>query len=185
MDGSTGSTRSSPQKIRLFSGPGTRRWPRFDISDVPSITGISSNTGSRIKVVNISQGGALLQTAERAALRAKIQLNFAISQGVIQLAGFVLRSSASYPKGIPQYQAAVVFDRPLLIFDETQEQATEASPALLPGSVPSVRNILDAGEPSTMPIQDEGSAIISAFLAIHFCQDKDSAQDEMFKLNDW
>src|SRR5512135_796775 len=69
MEGSTGSTRSSPQKIRLFSGPGTRRWPRFDISDVPSIAGVSSETGSRIKVVNISQGGALLQTAERAALR--------------------------------------------------------------------------------------------------------------------
>jgi hypothetical protein len=177
MEFCTGLMRSSTQKIILFSGPGTRRWPRFRISEVPSITGVSSNAGSRIKVVNISRGGALLQTNERAAPHTKIQLNFATSEGVIQLTGFVLRSSVSSPKGMPQFQAAVAFDRPLRVFDEPQEP-TASMPQSGEFSSGSIELLYK-------PTEDEESAMIPAFLAIHFCKDKDFAQDETFKLNDW
>jgi len=182
---STGSMRSAAQKIRLFSGPGTRRWPRFDISEVPAIEAVSLNTGSRIKAINISQGGALLQIKERAALRAKIPIHLATAAGAIHLNGFVLRSFITHPKGIPLYHVAVAFDRPLQIFNESAKSAADVSRTSPVESAQSAASSLSGSDQAPQSIQDESSAIISAFLAIDFCIDTDAAEDEMLRLNDW
>ena len=184
MESCTGSTRASAQKIKLFSGPGTRRWHRFEISEVPSITDVSSDTGSRVRVINISRGGALLQTNELTAPRSKIQLNFDTSGGVIPLTGFVLRSSVSYPKGVPQYQAAVAFDCLLPIIDASPEPTADTSQTPLESSQ-SGEFPPDSGESPRRLIQGEDAAIISAFLAISPCSEKGETLDEMSRLNDW
>ncbi len=183
MESCTRSTRAS-QKIKLFSGPGTRRWHRFDISEVPSIADVSSDTGSRVRVVNISRGGALLQTNELAAPRSKIQLNFKTSGGAIPLTGLVLRSSISYPKGVPQYQAAVAFDCLLPIIDARQEPTADTSQTPLESSQ-SGELPPNSGEPLRKLIQSEDTAIISAFLAIGPFIENGETLDEMSRLNDW
>jgi hypothetical protein len=185
MEYRTGSTGHSEQKIKLFSGPGTRRWPRFTISEMPSITGVRSNSGARIRIVNISRGGALLQTNERTALRMKIQLKLDTAEGTMQLSSFVLRSSVSFLKGMPHYQAAIVFDHPLQMFDDLQRSTagtsqTRALESPKSGAFPS-----DSSESLYESIQAEDSSIISAFLAIGLCNARDSELDEMFKMNDW
>jgi hypothetical protein len=185
MEKETGSTSSFAKKIKLFSGPGTRRLPRFNISDIPSIRGVSSNAGFGIKVANISRGGALLQVRERLAPRARIQLNLVIAEGVIQLTGFVLRSSISSPKGMPRYQAAVAFNSPLQILDGQQGPTADTSRAPVFQSPPFDVFPSDSGESLYNRVQDGDSAMIAAFLAVSVCNAQDAALHEMLKLNHW
>ena len=152
-------------KIRLFSGPGTRQWPRYSISDVSSIREIRSAAGSGIDVVDISRGGTLLQTPRRLVPGTRIQLNVETSEGDIPVAGLVLRASGFGPEGRTQYQAAVVFDRPLK-FPERRKQKLEAS-----------RKV---GYCS-----DEDASTIEGFLSIDFCSEQDASMSETLRLNDW
>jgi hypothetical protein len=101
------------------------------------------------------------------------------------LSGLILRASIASPKGIPEFQAAVSFDRPLLIVDFPPKRDTGKPPAVslkppLPGP-----SLTDGSESLRQPYQDEASEIIAAFLAINFCKSPDAVQDEMLKLNDW
>lgn len=185
MEYRTRSTSGSAKKIKLFTGPGTRQWPRFDISEIPSIKGISLKSGTRTRVVNLSRGGALLQTSRRIARGTGIGLSFNVSEGAIQLTGLVLRSPVSSLKRIPQYHAAIAFDRPFEIFDESTEPkedyfAVPSSQSLPRGLFPA-----DIGDRSQEPSPDEDSAMIEAFLAVSFCHAPDAAPDEMSGLNDW
>ena len=153
-------------KISLFSGPGTRQWPRFSIEDFPSIRGIKSAAGSSIDAVDISRGGALLLTPRRLIPGTRIRLHIETSEGGIPVAALVLRSSHFSAEEEAQYQAAVVFDSPLPITDDCRDQAMNASQVL-------------AHDP------DRNISTIADFLAIDFCSDPDSIMPEMLKLNDW
>jgi hypothetical protein len=163
-------------KIKLFTGPGTRRWPRFNIADAPSLKGIRSSAGSEIRVANISRGGALLQTRKRLAPGTRIQLKLMIVEGEIPLTGFVLRSSISSPKGMPRYQAAVAFDSPLRLFDGQPGPTADASPSCCV-----FRS--DIYESLYKPIRDLDSS--AGFLAASVCNAQDAAFFEACKLNDW
>jgi hypothetical protein len=185
MEYRTGSTSSSAKRITLFSGPGTRQWPRINISEIPSIKGISLNSGARIKIVNMSRGGALLQTRRHIARGTKINLILSMAEGTVQLAGLVLRSSISFLKRIPQYHAAVAFDHHLKIFDEPPGPIADASQAPAFKSSPSGLFPPDRCDASHEPIQNGDSPMIAAFLAIRFYNAPDAALDEMSMLNDW
>jgi hypothetical protein len=181
----TGSTSGLAKKIRLFSGPGTRRWSRFNISDVPAIRCVCSSAGSKIKIANISREGALLRTRKRLATRTRISLNLVTAEGVIPLTGFVLRSSVSSPKGIPQYQAAVVFDRALQILDDHIGPTTDTSQAPVLKSPPFDMYPSDSADSLYEPIQDGDSTVLAVLLALSVCNAQDATLPEMLKLNDW
>ena len=152
-------------KIRLFSGPGTRQWTRYRISDAPSIHGIRSAAGTRIDVVDISRGGTLLLTPRRLVPGTRIRLNVETSEGSVPVAGLVLRSSKSNPEGGPQYQAAVVFDCPLK-FPDDREQKAEA--------------------PRKVECRHDGDvSTIAGFLSIDFCSERGAVMSETLRLNDW
>lgn len=152
-------------KIRLFSGPGTRQWPRYSISDVPSIRGIRSAAGSGIDVVDISRGGTLLRTPRRLMPGTRIRLNVETSEGEVPVAGLVLRSSGSSPEVGTQYRTAVVFDRPLE-FPDVRDHKVKA-----PG-------IVEYG-------RDANVSTIDDFLSIDFCSEQGAAMSETLSLNDW
>lgn len=171
MERRTDSTGSLAAKIKLFTGPGTRRWPRFNIEDVPSVKGIHSNAGSEIQVANISRGGALLQTRKRLAPGTRIRLEVVTVEDRFPLAGFVLRSCMSSPNGTPRYQAAVAFDTPLQIPAPWFSRFR-----LFP---------YEGGLSLYTPARDGNAAAISAFFAVSFSIARDAALNEMLKLNDW
>jgi hypothetical protein len=185
MESCAGPTSSSTKKIILFSGPGTRRWPRFSVSEVPWIKNVSIGSGARTNVVNVSRGGTLLQTRRRIARGTGVDLHLNTAEGTVQLTGLVLRSSISSLKGIPQYHAAVAFDRPLNIFDEPPGPIAEDSrtPAFI--SSPSCPFPPDRRDTSDWPIQDGRSAMIEAFCANSFYGAPDVSLDELPDLNDW
>jgi len=185
MGNRTVSTSSSANRIPLFSGPGTRQWPRFNISEIPSIKDSSLNSGARIKIVNMSRGGALLQTRKHIARGTEINLILSTAEGTVPLTGLVLRSNISSLKGIPQYHAAVAFDHLLEIFDEPSGTIADASRSLVFKFSPSGLFSPDRCDASHALIQDGDSAMIAAFLAISFYNVPDTALDEMSRLNDW
>jgi len=185
MEYRTGSTNSSTKRITLFSGPGTRQWPRVTISEIPSIKGISLHSGARIKIVNMSRGGALLQTRRHIARGTEIKLILSMAEGTVPLTGLVLRSSISSLKGIPQYHAAVAFDHLLKIFDEPPGPIANASQ--VPAFKSSPAGLFPPGRcnASHEPIHDGDSAMIAAFFAIGLYNAPEAALDEMCGLNDW
>ena len=178
-------TASCTNKIKLFSGPGTRRWPRFHISDVPSIKGVRSSAGSRIKVDNVSRGGALLQTRRHQVPGTRIWLNVETTEGIVQLCCVALRSSVSAPDEILPYQTAVVFDRSLKIPNVPAAQPAEIpqtvlSPSSIPADIPSIDN-----GASFELSHGEDTSMIGAFLSIRFHIEQDAELDEALRLNNW
>jgi hypothetical protein len=124
------------------------------------VKGIRSVAGAEMQVVNISCGGALLQTRRRLAPGTKIQLELVIVEGVIRLPGFVLRSPISSARRIPRYQAAIVFESPLRILDS------------YPGS-------LNSGSFAAFPTDSAESALSAAFSAFSICNAHDAALHEI------
>jgi hypothetical protein len=185
MEISTGSANSRAKKIKLFSGPGTRRWSRFNISDVPAIRDVCSSAASKIKIANISREGALLRTRKHLATRTRIPLNLVTAEGVIALTGFVLRSSVSSPKGIPRYQAAVVFDRPLQILDDPMGPKTDTSQAPMLKFPPLDMYPSKSADSLYKPIRDGDSTVLAVLLALSVCNAQDATLHELLKLNDW
>jgi hypothetical protein len=176
---------SFAKRIKLFSGPGTRQWPRFRIAEVSSIKGVTSDAGPGIKIINISRGGALLRTRRRLAPNKRIQVNLVLAEGVIQLTGFVLRSSPSFHDGIKRYQAAVAFDRPLRFLDGNQGPALGITPfSFLRASSCDTFSFEDMESWQT-PNKERGSAAVSALFTLSICGAQDSLLGEMLKLNDW
>jgi|WetSurMetagenome_2_1015567.scaffolds.fasta_scaffold15934_4 hypothetical protein len=173
---------NSIKKIGIFSGPGTRRWPRYDISQVPWIERVSSNVGSKVTIVNISQGGVLLEAHERIALRTRIILSLETPKGVVQCRGVVIRTSLTYSKGIPYYQAAVSFESPVHFWDEFQNLPYEA---ILPLDF-IIEFFPEGSGLSLETAQNPGSAFITSFLTTGFSHAPHSAGSyEGTGLNDW
>jgi hypothetical protein len=184
MENQTGSAGNFTAKIKLFSGPGTRQWPRFPVADIPSIRSIHSNAGSEIKVANISRGGALLRTHRRMAPCTRIQLNFELAECTIQLTAAVLRSSISSQEGRARYQAAVAFDRPLQFSNGQRSPATDTMQEPVFRSFQFEEFFSESSEFYYKPVQDRDSAMIAAFFALGV-RDPQDALREMTRLNDW
>jgi hypothetical protein len=108
-----------------------------------------------------------------------------MAEGTVPLAGLVLRSSVSFLKGIPQYHAAVAFERPLKIFDGPPWAIAGASQAPVLKSSPPGLFPSDRQDASHALIEDGDSAMIAAFFSIGFYINPDAALDEMSRLNDW
>jgi hypothetical protein len=184
MEKQTGSAGNYTEKIKLFSGPGTRQWPRFLVADIPSIRSIQSNAGSEINVANISRGGALLRTHRRMAPCTRIQLNFELAEGTIQLTAAVLRSSISSREGRERYQAAVAFDRPFQFSNCQRGPATDTMQEPVFTSIRFEDFFSESSEFYYTPVQDRDSAMIAAFFALGGRNPQD-ALHEMPRFNDW
>ncbi len=168
------------KKPKQYSGPSTRQWPRYKISEVPSLKGVMSNGGSELEVINISRGGALLESDMRMRPGTKVLLRVVTIEGVIQIAGHVLRSSISSLKGAPRYQSAVEFESPLHILDDLSESKDDSSQPSERQSASS--GGLGAGSEYEGSMQDFDR---SSILEVTACEARDAGLVEMLKLNDW
>jgi len=172
---------SAKKKAKQYSGPSTRQWPRYKISEVPSLKGVTSNGGSELEVINISRGGALLESDMRMRPGTKILLRVVTIEGVIQIAGHVLRSSISSLKGVPRYQSAVEFENPLHILDDLSDSKDD-------NSQPSERQSASSGEPGAGSAYEPSMQDfdrMGGILEVTACEAQDAALMEMLKLNDW
>lgn len=163
---STGWAKSSAAKIKLFVGPNTRQWPRFDPADVPLVKGIRADGTSQAEVVNLSRGGVLMRTRKHLVRGQIIRLNLQLAGRVIPLKGLVMRSPNIYAIKIPRYQAAVAFDSPLPMLHAHPRSLISESKREAPSS-------------------NSNAAMVAALLEFSVCNFYDADVREMLKLNNW
>jgi len=106
-----------------------RQHTRLSPENTPELKGIALTQGNTARVVDISRGGALIETDVRLCPQTKISFKVLMEQGDIRITGSVLRSSIKSLKGTPIYESAIVFEHPLTLLDELQagKAAVEAS----------------------------------------------------------
>jgi len=88
-----------------------RKSPRFDASAIPNLKIISQVGRDKIKLINISRRGALIEGCERMSPGSNIALHLFIAKSVYPLRGRITRcdlSPADNP--VPQYRSAIEFD---------------------------------------------------------------------------
>ncbi len=179
------STSSFAKKIKLFSGPSTRRWPRFNIDSLPALNSICSGSGSEMQISNVSRGGALLKTRERLMPGAKIQFRFFVSGDEIRLAGFVLRSALAVPRTLPRYQTAVVFDRPFHIPEGRPAARTCAAQTVWiePSSPAAISPVI--ADPASISSEEQAAALSLTILSYSICNTPSRVLYEMLSRNSW
>jgi hypothetical protein len=97
-----------------------RQWPRLNPENIPFLKGITLNQGNEAHVVDISRGGALIETDVRLRPQMKIVFKVITTQGTFRITGSVLRSSIKSLQGTPIYQSAIVFENPLTMLDDLE-----------------------------------------------------------------
>jgi hypothetical protein len=93
------------------SGAERRTSPRLPPSALACPISVSLNSLPELALVNISRGGALLQSRELLRPNAKIVLRIAIDGVIHKVRGRILRSNIAGLQGGVQYHSAVVFDQ--------------------------------------------------------------------------
>jgi hypothetical protein len=173
------------RKAKEYAGPNTRRWPRYNILEIPALKSVSSNTGAEMQVINISRGGALLESEMRMTPGTRVILKVVTIEGVIQIAGRVLRSSVCSLKGIPRYQSAVAFETPLHILDDLLEKRADASRPACSPSPSSGMSQRDSAQSLSIPVSEGSMGGSGSILGVSASEARDEALREMLKLNDW
>ena len=112
-----------------------RQWKRFSPENTPALKGIALTQGNTARVVDISRGGALIETDVRLCPQTKIGFKILMEQGDFRITGSVLRSSIKSLKGTPIYQSAIVFENQLTVLDDIQPAQTQVE-----GSLPAGKN---------------------------------------------
>ncbi len=134
-----------------------RTSPRFPPSAFPSLKSACLASGSEVKLINISKGGALLECRERLAPRTRVSLRFITSVGVIPLCGQILRSTVTHVDGGLLYRSAVAFEREFPLEAEYSPAETKSDVENLPQSQLSPRANPDAQvEPTFVSGQEKG-----------------------------
>jgi len=95
-----------------------RQYVRLSPENTPALKGITMTQGTMARVIDISRGGALIETDVRLCPQTKTVFKVLMEQGDFRVTGSVLRSSIKSLKGKPIYQSAIVFENPLTVLDD-------------------------------------------------------------------
>jgi len=87
-----------------------RASPRLPPEAFPSLNGAFLRSGASVELIDISSGGALVESEERLAPNTRISLKIATDKGTLTLHGRILRSIISQLKGTPRYRSGIAFD---------------------------------------------------------------------------
>ncbi|MCL2878288.1 MAG: PilZ domain-containing protein [Acidobacteria bacterium] len=118
------------KKAYDIAAPTKRQWTRLSPENTPSLKGIALTQGNTARVIDISRGGALIETDVRLCPQTKITLKVLLEQGDYRITGSVLRSSIKSLTGTPIYKSAIVFENPLTALDSLEPAKAEVEGAL-------------------------------------------------------
>jgi len=107
-----------------------RQWTRLSPENTPSLKGIALTQGNTARVIDISRGGALIETDVRLCPQTKITFKVLLEQGDFRITGSVLRSSIKSLQGAPIYKSAIVFENPLTVLDDLEPAKAEIEGSL-------------------------------------------------------
>ena len=151
----------------------------------PSLKGAYLVSGSEVNLINISRGGALLESAERLAPSTRISLRLITTEGIKQLYGQILRCSISHLNGGLRYRSAVSFEQefPLQTVNTAAELPSESGSSLEFQS-PSPDNVETRLDPSiaSPPSNDDDGNIVTLTACV---LQGGPELAEFFRINKW
>ncbi|MBP1597528.1 MAG: PilZ domain protein [Acidobacteria bacterium] len=101
-----------------------RRAPRLAPSAIPELKSARLLAGPEIQLINLSRGGALLESDTRIIPGANICIRLVAADAVFLLRGRVLRSRASQLRGSALvYECAIAFDEEFPLLPRSEEEA--------------------------------------------------------------
>ncbi|MBZ5496081.1 MAG: PilZ domain-containing protein [Acidobacteriia bacterium] len=141
--------KQSVQEGEAKRGRDRRTAPRQPPSVIPSLQSVELTNGNAVNLVNISRGGALVETEARMIPGVSICIRLVAADAVFMLRGRVLRSRALSLRGSTiLYESAIAFNEELpLLAGEFDEPAVEKEPA---AAFPAVEEAA-ASQPDSQP----------------------------------
>jgi hypothetical protein len=141
-----------------------RSSPRLPPSTIPDLKSVRLVAGPEVTLINISRGGALIETDAHLVPHSSVAIRLVAADAVFLLHGKVLRSRAfSFQGSSLLYQSAIAFEEelPLLAGYQNQSQANETPEEASP----------QAGEeeaiaPQTQPAIVEEPAVLTIDIPI-------------------
>jgi hypothetical protein len=162
-----------------------RQWTRLNPSDVPSLKCVTINQGAEAQIINISQGGTLIETDVRLQPKMKIMLKVVATKGIFKIMGTVLRSSIKSLKGAPIYQSAISFENPLTMLEDLEAKpAEEQLPDQRLFPIPEMFESRDESR-SAQALPENGTDVDPAVFMVIAPDGLGISFDESFRLNDW
>lgn len=157
-----------------------RRSARLPPSAIPFLKSVKLVAGPGVKLINISQGGALIESEARLSPGSTICLRLVTGESVYFLKGRVLRARAASLCGtVLHYHIAIAFDEEFSVVDKD-----DASVAELPTPQPEASEIVQDNEEDKEPAVDisenpEIMTITAKYL------ENDRNLKRIFRVNDW
>src|SRR5690606_15242690 len=109
-------------------GADRRAWPRFSAEQLRDVVARTA-TGGEIRLVDLSRGGARLETDRRMLPNSSLSLKLVTADATFVISGRVVRSRiVRLAQGGLGYDVAVSFSEPLKEVPSTPEPAAEALP---------------------------------------------------------
>lgn len=120
-----------------------RAMPRFSPDAFPSLNGAYLRGGASVDLIDISTGGALVESVERLTPNTKICLKVVTSDGTFMVQGRILRSIISQLTGGPRYRSGISFDNkfPLQAADSNPEAVPDIEAAAEQCTPPSIQSV--------------------------------------------
>lgn len=131
-----------PNQVRskwAKSGVEQRAYPRRPPSVIPHLKAVRIVAGPEANLINVSRGGALIETDARLAPKSPICLRIVTAEAILMLKGRVVYSrTAVLGSSTIRFHTAMQFDEEFLLADaQFSDDATAAGGAPLPAVPPS------------------------------------------------
>jgi hypothetical protein len=106
------------QRLKGQQSEKCRRAPRFDASAIHTLKRVNRVGGPEVRLINISRGGALIESPEHMSPGSSISLQLVTAETVHVIKGRITRCSNTSTNDRP-FQSAIAFDEDFKILPES------------------------------------------------------------------
>ena len=175
---------SSGSGRRDKSGSERRRTFRFPPNAVPGLKTVHLGSGPEVELVNISRGGALLESTSRLTPSSNISLRLVAGESSFVIRGRVIRSQvAGFLGSMLKYRSAIQFTQEFVLLPEAESPSIEPDAAAytkpVGEEVPEMNSAPESGIPADPA---DGAELDPTFTA--YCGSY-SELETLLRANNW
>lgn len=163
-----------------------RTAPRLPASAIPSLKGVKLVAGPEVRLINISRGGALIESNTRLSPGSALCLRLVTADSIYLLKGRVLRSRVAFLTGNAlQYESALVFDEEFSMLPAKEQQAAAEAgegAAAHPAETAPAEEELRESEPEEAGPAGEPPEVFTVTVS---CTEDEGRLREMLGRNSW
>jgi hypothetical protein len=149
-----------PNRTKKDKGSNRRRWTRLDPENLSSLKKVEFNR-KNMQIIDISQGGLLLETEIRLRPDMTIMLKLVTTEGILKIDGKILRSTIHSLKGVPKYRSAITFHNPLELLDDIDVERGASSEQNSTGVTAGHEDSVESQPAGDYPDNEERPAVLT------------------------